>query len=113
MVNSHVCMFQERFDPSSRAKLLTIPRNELCLCQGVVAPQTSGTRSCHRRGDTDDRDNLWSTLDRILVSHLTDRRNWTPAKLDYLLERSHCCKYLLLVCSSLVYFVFIIVKENY
>ena len=93
MVDSYVCMFQERFDPSSKATLWALPQNELCLCQGVVEPQTTSSRSCSRRSDTDALDDLWSTNDPILVSLLTNRKNWTPAKLNHLLGRSHCCKY--------------------
>ena len=71
-----------------------MPKKELCLCQGVVAPQTSSSRSCPRRGATDGLEDLWLTDDPSLINLLTNRRNWTPAKLDNLLGRFHCCKFL-------------------
>ena len=92
VVESHVCILHERFDPLSGAKLWALPRKELCLCQRVVAPQMSGSRSCPRRDDTDALEDLWLTDDLSLITLLTNRRNWTPAKLDNLLGRSHCCK---------------------
>ena len=91
MVNSHVCILKERFDPLSKAKFWAIPRKEVCLCQGVVAPQTSGSRSCSRGSDTNTLEDLWSTADLTLVTLLTNRRNWTTEKLDNLLGRSNCC----------------------
>ena len=105
MVDSHVCNLQERFDRLSEAKLWALPRKELCLCQGVVAPQMSGSRNCPRRTDTDALEDLWLTDDPSLITLLTNRNNWTPAKLDNLLGRSHCCK----LCFKLMS---IVVKDN-
>ena len=96
MVNSHVCIIQNRFNLSTRAKLWAMPRKELCLCQGVVSPKMSSSRNCSRLGDTDTLENLWFTDDPALIILLANRRNWTPAKLDHLLGRSHYCRLLLL-----------------
>ena len=93
MVDSHVCFLQQRFDLSSKAKLWAMPRKEICLCQGVVAPKMITSHSCHTRGNKDVIQDLWSTEDPSLITLLTSRRNWTPGKLDSLLRRSDCCKF--------------------
>ena len=87
MVDSHVCILQE--SPLSGAKLWALPRKELCLCQRVVALRVVGSQSCPR---TDTVEDIWLTDDTTLITRLTNRRNWTPAKLDNLLGRSYCCK---------------------
>ena len=79
MVSSHICILQERFDPSSRAKLWAIPRKEVCLCQGVVAPNMLGSQSCPRRSGINALEDLWVTNNTTLITLLTNRRNWTPA----------------------------------
>ena len=102
MVESHVCILHERFDPLLGTKLWALPRKELCLCQGVVAPQMSGSRSCPRRSNTDGLEDLWFTDDPSLIALLINRRNWAPAKLDNLLGRSHCCKLCFMIMSIVV-----------
>ena len=92
MVDSHVCILQERFDPFSNSKLWALPRKELCLCQGVVVTQTSSSRSCLRHNDTDALEDVWLIHEPSLITRLTNRTNWIPAKLDNLLERSYCRK---------------------
>ena len=90
-----MCILQERFDPSSKAKLWALPRTELCLCRGVVAPQFVSSESCPKRIDA--LEDIWFTDDYTLVTRLTNIRNWTPSQLDHLLGRSQCCKFWLLV----------------
>ena len=102
IVDSHVCILQETFDPLSGAKLWALPRKELCLCQRVIAPYTSGSRSCSKRYETDASDGLWLSDDPTLIILLTNRRNWTPAKLDKLLGRSHCSKLYFMFLSIVV-----------
>ena len=100
VVHSHVCMLQKRFNPSSRTLQWSLPRNELCLCQGVVAPRTSTIQSCLKEDDAEAVDNLWFTDD---PTPLIDRRNWKPAELDKLLNRSFCCTcFVLFLCISAV-----------
>ena len=94
MVDSHVCILQESFDPLLGAIVWALPLKELCLCQGVVAPQTSTSRSCTRQINTDTLEDLWFTGDPSLITLLSNRRNWAPAVLDKLLGRSYCCKFL-------------------
>ena len=93
MVDSHVCILQDVVDPQPGVKLWALPKKELCLCQGVVAPQKSRSQSCPRRSDTDTLEDLWFSDDPSLITLLTNRRNWTPKKLDNLLGRFHCCKF--------------------
>ena len=107
IVDSHVCILQERFDPLSRGKFWAMSRTKLCLCQAVVAPQTSGSQSCHRhdrRSDTNTLDDFWITDDPTRINLLTNRRNWTPEMLDHFLGRSHCCKFRLLKYVSVYFF---------
>ena len=92
VVNSHICLLQERFDPSSMR--WSLPQKERCFCQRVVAPQISGSRSCVRVNDTDNIEDLWFIDDPTTV---TNPRNWTPRKLDDLLDRSQCCNILLVL----------------
>ena len=103
MVESHVCILHERLDPLSGAKVWALPRKELCLCQGVVAPQTSGSRSCPRLKDTGALEDLWFTDNPSLITRLTSRRNWTAAKLDKLLGRSYCCKLFMFMAHCRIY----------
>ena len=102
MVDMHVCILQERFDPSSKSKLWTMPRKEMCLCQRVVAPWMPSSQSCPRRSGSDATEDLWFTDDYSRVTLLTNGKNWTPAKLDNLLGRSKCCKVWLLVRIAVV-----------
>ena len=112
MVNSHVCILQKTFNLSTRAKLWAMPRKELCLCQGVVSPKMPSSRNCPRRGDTDTLENLWFTDDPALIILLANRRNWTPAKLDHLLGRSHCCRLLLFSFFFFLIFYIVLVKDE-
>ena len=93
MVVSHVCTLQERFDPSLKTKLWVLPRKDVCLCQIVVAPKISVGRTCPKRTDATVIEDFWLTDDYTLITLLTNRKNWTPAKLDHLLGRSYCCKF--------------------
>ena len=97
MVESHTCILQERFNLSSKAKHWAMPRKEVCLCQGVVAPKPLASQSCLTRDNKNALYDLWFTDDPNLITLLTNRRNWTPAKLDNLLGRSNCCEFLTVV----------------
>ena len=113
MVESHVCILQEKYDPSSRAKLWTMPQNQLCLCQGVAVPKTSGSRICPERSDTNADEDLWLSYDASLITLLTSRKNWTPAKLDHLLGRLNSCNFCsVLFCVDFVLFLFVCLFFN-
>ena len=94
MVDSHICILQERFNLSSQAKHWAMPRKEVCSCQRVVAPKMLTSQSCLTHNNEDALEDLWLVDDPNLITLLTNRRNWTPAKLDNLLEQSNCCKFL-------------------
>ena len=94
-VEGHVCMFKKRPDPSNGGILRwSLPYNERCLCQGVVAPEEKPGHSCPTTGDqhcADDDDSsckLWFTDD---PRPLTRRRNWNKKDLDDFLQRSEYC----------------------
>lgn len=110
MVDSHVCVLQERFDPLSGMMRWSLSRKEICSCHGVVAPKVSSGRRCSRYDDGNNADDaaatandantfedLWFTDDPL---SLTNRQNWTPIKLDVLLGRSQCCKSLIIKLST-------------
>ena len=78
----------------------SLPKKEICLCQGVIAPKVSAGQSCSRYEDADANEELWFIDD---PTPLTKRKNWTPKKLDALLSRSQCCKCLLYIRNSRVY----------
>ena len=76
-MTSHVCVLQERFDPSSKMIRWSLSRKEICFCLGVVAPQESSGRRCSKivEDDADILEDLWFTDDSLL---LVNRNNWTP-----------------------------------
>ena len=89
IVNSHVCILRRRFDPSSGMIRWSLSKKEICFCQGIVAPEVSAARNCPRYEDADKNEELWFTDD---PTFLTNRKNWTPKKLDAFLNRTHCCE---------------------
>ena len=93
-VENHVCVLKKRPDPSNGGVLRwTLPYNERCLCQGVVAPRIEPGHTCANvddQGSTDDSWNLWF-VDDYKVGPLTRRHNWNKEGLDDLLQRSEYC----------------------
>ena len=90
VVEAHVCRLQEKFNRSLGRFRWSLPRRERCLCQGVVAPPTSGNQYCSVVEETVDVEDLWFTDD---PTPLTNRNNWKRENLDDLLDRSGCCKF--------------------
>ena len=89
-VDAYVCMFVERQDPSTGGLRWSLFAKERCYCQGVVAPEQMTSRTCSGKGDYAQIDDLWITED---PGPIIQRKNWSPAKLDQLLERNvFCCK---------------------
>ena len=83
-------MFAKRQDPSTGRLRWSLFLKELCYCQGVVALEQITTRTCSGQDDCAHADDLWFTDH---PDPLTQRQNWSPPKLDQLLERSVlCCK---------------------
>ena len=90
-VKCHVCMLKKRPDRSLGGVLRwSLPYDEICYCQGVVAPMSSKT--CSKEDEFVCADaascNLWFVED---PARLTQRRNWYKQALDQLLERADYC----------------------
>ena len=82
---------KKRPDPSRGGVLRwSIPSDEICYCQGVVAPRSSKTcsKADHFACSDTNSGNLWFVND---PAPLTQRRNWNKEALDQLLERSDYC----------------------
>ena len=95
VVDLHVCILRKRFDPSSGMMRWSQPKKDLCFCQWAVAPKIallSTDQSCPRNEDSNAMAELWFTDE---PTSLTNHTNWTPKKLDALLNRTYCCKCLL------------------
>ena len=89
VADAYICMLEERFDGQTGKLRWSLPRNEICHCQGVVAPSNKGHQSCSRENAEIEED-LWFTDN---PTPLVNRRNWEPAKLDKYLNRTHCCTF--------------------
>ena len=63
-----------------------LPLKERCLCQAVTVPEVRHTNNCFATKVISE--SLWFTSD---PAPLIRRENWTPEKLDDLLERSEYC----------------------
>ncbi len=64
----------------------SLPKKELCFCQGVVAPVM--VKSCSTMEKEYSEDELWFIDD---PRELTLRHNWKKDILDDLLERTEYC----------------------
>ncbi|XP_072016385.1 uncharacterized protein [Amphiura filiformis] len=80
-----VCLLTERQAPDGHVRW-SLPYKGRCFCQVVRAPRKVATTTCHRRNE--EEDSYWYTSD---PQELTQRENWTPEKLDVLLERTGFC----------------------
>ncbi len=79
-------MLKERPDPSRGGALRwSLPLEELCLCQAVVAPVMAKTCG---GGQPDEYDRLWFVDD---PQPLTARHNWQKDVLDQLMGRPAYC----------------------
>lgn len=89
--DAYVCRLNRRWDPETATHRWSMPWDERCLCQGVVAPKEGSNppRDCPLvRGDVNGTNGYWFTDNK---KDLTRRRNWTPSKLNDLLERAVYC----------------------
>ena len=92
VVDSHVCMLQQRQDPNRGGDLRwSLPYSEICLCQGVVAPMHMST--CPQTANDYNEGDLWFTDD---AQPLTIRSNWKKEILDRLFQRALYCRKLCL-----------------
>ena len=67
-----------------------MPSLERCLCQGVIAPKNGGPMMCPTtREEYGEDSSMWYVDD---PRPLKDRRNWTPEKMNELLQREALCR---------------------
>ena len=86
-VQGHVCILTKRPDSAhGGVTKWSLPKKEICLCQGVVAPVVTST--CSAMEETFAKDDLWFIDD---PRELTLRHNWRTDVLDTLLERTEYC----------------------
>ena len=90
MADTHVCVLRKKFDGQTGTLRWSLPRIEICHCQGVVAPRNKEHQSCSREEDGEINEVLWFTDDPV---PFVNRKNWEPAKLDKYLDRTHCCTF--------------------
>ena len=89
-------MLDKRPDPTRNGTLRwSIPYDEICFCQTVVAPTFISLETCPRKVDQACSDirscNLWFVDD---PTPLVQRQNWNKGALDLLLDRAdYCCEY--------------------
>ena len=92
-MKSHVCLLKKRPDPSRGGTLRwSLPFDEICYCQGVVAPIIKSQNTCSQEETQDCTDislcNVWFVDD---PTPLTNRTNWNKEALDRLLGRDDFC----------------------
>ena len=85
LTQGHVCLLRKRLNFSGELQW-SLPLQELCYCQRVVAPTFINTHNCFT--NELDLTQLWFTHDAVF---LTQRENWSPERLDDLLERKDYC----------------------
>ncbi len=91
-VHGQVCILTKRPDPERGGVMRwSLPKREICFCQGVVAPVIMKT--CSTTEETYAEDDMWFIDDPY---ELTLRQNWKTDVLDTLLERAEYCGKILL-----------------
>ena len=88
-VQTHVCILKKRPVPSMENALeWSLPNNERCLCQRVVAP-SNRSQFCQENNTNVLKDNIYFFVNdpRSLIL----RQNWNKATLDKLLNRTGYC----------------------
>ncbi len=105
-VHGQVCILMKRPDPARDGDpRWSLPKKELCFCQGVVAPAMF--KSCPTMEETYSEEDLWFIDD---PRELTLRHNWKKDILDELLKRTEYCGKIILyrhlpapiLCRSIV-----------
>ena len=111
-VDSLMCMLIQRNDTKTSTLRWSLPAQKRCSCIAVAMRRTPldfnscpADKSREVRKGSEVEEELWFTDD---PKPLTQRWNWTPEKLNELLERESDCAgkwYLRVGCGELVYFV--------
>ncbi len=92
LVQSHVCIFKKRPDPSRYGSLRwSLPLAEICFCQSVIPEAQVGLigKTCPESDEYADGE-LWFA-DEHLMYQLTLRHNWKRNKMDEVLDRIKYC----------------------
>ena len=84
-MQGHVCLLRERLNLTGETQWF-LPKQERCYCQHVIAPTFISIHDCYT--NMMESTQLWFTSDSV---SLTNRENWTPERLDELLERMGYC----------------------
>ena len=101
MVDARLCILKEQLDPTNGRIRWGIASKDRCDCERVIAPKVKCTPSCARKapfaGITEAIE-MWYIDEPEL---LTRRENWTPERMDELLDRVVlCCKFICLTMYS-------------
>ena len=93
VVDARLCILKEQLDPANNIIRWGIASKDRCDCERVVAPKFKCTPSCARKAPfagNKEAIEMWYINEPEL---LTMRENWTPERMDQLLERVDlCCK---------------------
>ena len=86
VVDSHVqmCMLKKRYDESTDLMRWSMSSSMRCRCDRVMISLVDNTPYCPKL----EKETMWFTDKQ---NELKDKSNWTPDKLDELLERKTFC----------------------
>ena len=85
---SHVCFLKKRWNPETALNMWSLPIDERCLCQAVVAINLPQTCPSVNRDVYEDPAEFWFTNNK---RNLIRRSNWNHETLNVLLERAEYC----------------------
>ena len=85
-----MCKLEPHYDPATKRDRWAMPKEDICFCQGVIAPNNRGTASCPAAPQNEHPGSVMWYTDN--PNPLTSRKNWTPEKLDQLLDRVRFCR---------------------
>ncbi|XP_072048588.1 uncharacterized protein [Amphiura filiformis] len=88
VLDAYTCDLLEAYDPVSGKTRFALPSAERCYCTRVLPPVRKLSNKCNTY-NKDKMESLWFT---DYPGLLTKRENWTPEKLDELLERKQFCE---------------------
>ena len=89
-VQGHMCILQERYDVAKEQRRWSLPSQERCHCQAVMAVKKGNWRTpCRPQVDVGRYgQDIWFT---DYPNYLLHKANWTRDRLDELLERKILC----------------------
>ena len=78
------CLLRKRYDQSTQQMRWSMPTLMRCMCDAVMISHVDNTLNCHKIT----QDIMWFTDNHQQITH---KSNWTPEKLDQLLDRQIMC----------------------